>query len=166
MKNKNHNSHTMKLKKTSFLWNLWKRWNLRAEPWKKKKLKEWKKKWINISDNTNVAWLQTFHLYKGFFRKASTIGFFLKGSSRVIEPPRYQYKGYKTKSNKKGDICRALLIRSTFPIFRKDGSSFIFKSNAAILIKKKQNPKSKFFFGPTLLMLRRKRFKALFNLVI
>ena len=56
-----------------------------------------KKSWLNVSDNTNVNWLQTFHLYKGFKRRSSTIGFFIKASARIVEPPRVEYKGFKFK---------------------------------------------------------------------
>jgi hypothetical protein len=48
--------------------------------------------WLNVTDNTNVNWLRTFHLYKGFFRKQTTIGFFIKGSARVVESPRSNTK--------------------------------------------------------------------------
>jgi len=96
-----------------------------------------KETWINVADNTNVKWLQIFHLYKGFNRKCSTTGFFVKGSARVVEPPRLEYKGFKMKFNKKGDICRGLLIRTKYNIRKNDGSSIYFKNNNTILLKKK-----------------------------
>ena len=58
-----------------------------------------KQTWLSVSDNTNVRWLQVFHLYKGFHRKSTKVGFFIKGSARVIEPPRIEYKGFKFKFN-------------------------------------------------------------------
>mgnify|MGYP002002766935 FL=1 len=122
-----------------------------------------KKTWLNVSDNTNVEWLQTFHLYKGFFRKKTTLGFFIKGSAKIVQPPRIEYKGYKFKFNKRGNICRGLIIRQKFPINRLDGAVTYFSSNAIILIKKKQNTKSKHSIGPSSLRLRRKKFKSLFN---
>ena len=73
-----------------------------------------KQTWLNVADNTNVVWLQTFHLYKGFHRKSTTLGFFIKGSARIVEPPRIEYKGFKFKFNKKGNICRGLFVRSLF----------------------------------------------------
>lgn len=125
-----------------------------------------KKSWLNVSDNTNVNWLQTFHLYKGFRRQSSTIGFFIKGSARVVEPPRVEYKGFKFKFNKKGNICRGLLVRTAFPNRRLDGSVSRFYENSIILIKKKQNPKSKYIFGPSVFNLKRKKFKTLFKSII
>jgi large subunit ribosomal protein L14 len=124
-----------------------------------------KKTWLNVADNTNVEWLQIFHLYKGFFRKKTTIGFFVKGSARVVEPPRLEYKGFKVKFNKKGDICRGLLIRTKYKTCRCDGSVNYFNNNSLILIKKKQDIKSKYLFGPISYILRRKKFLSLFKKV-
>jgi len=95
-----------------------------------------KQSWIHVSDNTNVRWLRTFHLYKGFHRRCTTVGFFIKGSARIVEPPRLEYKGFKFKFNKKGDICRAILVRCALPLRRLDGSVSLFTSNSGILIKK------------------------------
>ena len=125
-----------------------------------------KQTWVHASDNTNVRWLQIFHLYKGFFRHSTGIGGFVKGSVRIVEPPRLEYKGFKFKFNKKGDICRMLIIRTTKITRRLDGSSTVFPINSGILIKKKQNPKSKYLQGPTLYQLRRKKFKTLYRTVI
>jgi ribosomal protein L14 len=113
-----------------------------------------------------VRWLQIFQLYKGFHRKSTTLGFFVKGSARVVEPPRLEYKGYKFKFNKRGDICRGLIIRAKYSLRRDDGSLAIFKSNDIIMLKKKQEPKSKYFHGPTTYLLKRKKFLLLFDSVI
>ena len=100
-----------------------------------------KKTWLSLSDNTNVRWLQVFHLYKGFYRRQTYLGFFVKGSARVVEPPRVEYKGFKFKFNKKGDICRGIITRVTTPLQRLDGSSARFFSNSSVLIKKKTKSK-------------------------
>lgn len=125
-----------------------------------------KKSWLSLADNTNVRWLRLFHMYKGFKRKSSTIGFFVKGSARVVEPPRLEYKGFKVRFNKKGDICRALLLRVIKPIARLDGSILVFKTNSGLAIKKLQTPKSKYSRGPTTYNLFRKQFKTLFKNVV
>lgn len=122
-----------------------------------------KQTWLSIADNTNVRWLQTFHLYKGFHRKTTKIGFFIKGSAKIVEPPRIEYKGFKFKFNKKGDICRGLFIRSRYKIKKNDGSVVYFKSNDVILLKKKQELKSKYLHGPVSISLKRKKFLSLFK---
>jgi ribosomal protein L14 len=112
-----------------------------------------------------VRWLQVFHLYKGFHRKSTKIGFFIKATARVVEPPRIEYKGFKFKFNKKGDICRGLLIRSKYVSIKNDGSSIYCKSNSTILLKKKQDIKSKYLFGPVCYLIRRKKFLSAFSYV-
>lgn len=122
-----------------------------------------KETWASTADNTNVRWIQIFHLYKGFKRKSSSIGFFTKGAAKIVEPPRIEYKGFKFKFNKKGDICRGLLIRTKYKVPRLDGSLINFKSNNVILLKKKQEPKSKYLHGPVSIFLKRKKFLSLFK---
>ena len=124
-----------------------------------------KQTWLEVADNTNVSWLQVFHLYKGFHRKSTKIGFFIKATARVVEPPRVEYKGFKFKFNKKGDICRGLLIRSKYVSIKNDGSSIYFKNNSTILLKKKQDIKSKYLFGPVCYLIRRKKFLSAFSYV-
>lgn len=125
-----------------------------------------KQTWVSAADNTNVRWLKVFHLYKGFYRHYSPVGGFVKGSVRVVEPPRLEYKGFKFKFNKKGNICRMLIVRASRPVLRLDGSTSLFRHNSGILIKKKQNPKSKYLQGPTVALLRRKKFKTLYKIVL
>lgn len=122
--------------------------------------------WLNISDNTNVRWLQTFHLYKGWKRKSTSLSFFIKGSARVVEPPRIEYKGFKFKFSKKGDICRSLIVQTAFTNKRLDGSSMKLPSNNGFLLKKKQDLRSKYIFGPISKTFKRKKFKSLFKKVI
>jgi len=122
--------------------------------------------WLSIADNTNVKWLQVFHLYKGFHRKRTGLGFFIKGSARIVEPPRIEYKGFKFKFNKKGDICRSIIVRTKFPTKRLDGSVLYFRFNNALLIRKKQDLKSKYVFGPVSSTINRKKFKSIFKTII
>ena len=122
-----------------------------------------KETWLSVADNTNVRWLQVFHLYKGFNKKYLKIGFFLKGSAKIVEPPRIEYKGFKFKFNKKGDICRGIFIRSKFRLKKYDGTVLFFNSNNTVLLKKKQELKSKYLHGPVSILLKRKKFINLFK---
>lgn len=124
-----------------------------------------KETWLGVSDNTSVCWLQVFHLYKGFFRKVTKPGFFVKGSARVVEPPRIEYKGFKVKFNKKGDICRGFIVRSNYAFNKNDGSVFKFFANDTILLKKRQDVKSKYLYGPIGGQVSRKRFLNLYQTI-
>ena len=122
--------------------------------------------WVSIADSTTVIWLQAFHLYKGFRRSMSPTGSFFKGSAKVVTPPRVEYKGFKFKYNIKGDICRGVIVRTVYRSIRLDGGSLRFHKNSAVLIKKKQNIKSKYLVGPVSKLLRRRKFKSAFKQVI
>ena len=89
--------------------------------------------------------MQIFHLYKGFKRKVSSKGFFVKGSAKIVTPPRTEYRGFKFKYNSKGDICRAALVRLKKGFSDLDGSTKFFHQNTGVLIKKKTKFKVKIF---------------------
>jgi ribosomal protein L14 len=125
-----------------------------------------KQSFCYANDGTNVRWIRLFHLYKGFVRKNSKPGFFVKGSARVVEPPRIEMKGFKYKYSIKGDICRMYLIRANYKLFNKSSLQIYFSVNSGFLIKKKQDPKSKFLYGPISRLIKRKKVLSLFKLVI
>ena len=122
-----------------------------------------KESWVWVSDATNIRWIKTFHLYKGFFRKKTKQSFFIKGSARIVEPPRIEYKGFKYKYNLKGDISRLLIVKTNSKLLIRDGSTVRFNSNTGILIKKKSEPRSKYVYGPIYAVFKRKRFLSLFK---
>ena len=125
-----------------------------------------KESWVNVTDNTNIRWVKIFQLYKGFNRKSTKEGYFVKGSARVVEPPRLEYKGYRYKYSIKGNISRSLIVRTLKPSVKKDGSYIKFYGNSIIIIKKKQDPKSKYLNGPISKFFGRKKFSLLFKCVI
>jgi len=125
-----------------------------------------KESWLYVSDNTNVCWTKTFHLYKGFNRRVTKPGLFVKGSSRVVEPPRLEYKGFKYKYSVKGDIVRSWLVRSVFRTSSFDNATVKFKTNSSILIVKKYNIKSKFLNGPISSNVRIKKLQSMFNTIL
>jgi ribosomal protein L14 len=125
-----------------------------------------KETWMYITDNTNIRWLKVFHLYKGFFRKISRESDFIKGSARIVEPPRLEYKGFKYRYNIKGDIERGLIVRTVKSIHHKDSSSTQFNNNSLIIIIKKFDFKSKYLNGPINKSYRRKKLKILFKAVV
>ena len=110
--------------------------------------------------------MQIFHLYKGFKRKVSSKGFFVKGSAKIVTPPRTEYRGFKFKYNSKGDICRAALVRLKKGFSDLDGSTKFFHQNTGVLIKKKQNLKSKYLQGPIEKSVKRKKFKLTYKTVL
>ena len=126
-----------------------------------------KESWVFVADNTNIRWVKLFHLYKGFHRKSTTVSFFVKGSARVVEPPRIEYKGFKYKYNIKGDITRLLVARVARHTTSKSLFSAQFPINAGIVIKKRVSPASRFLFGPvTRMSFSKKKLTSLFKKTI
>ena len=119
-----------------------------------------------IADNTNICWIKIFHLYKGFKRKKTRPGFFVKGSARIVEPPRLEYKGFKYKYSVKGDITRSWVVRSVRPILSTDNTTTGFSKNVGILVFKKHNIKSKFVNGPLPSNLKIKKLHSLYSYIV
>ncbi len=119
--------------------------------------------WVYFADGTNIEWYRVFHLYRGFVRRVTYEGLFMKGSVKVVIPPKLEYRGFKRKYYKKGDVIRSILVRTNWARRKIDHSAIFYKCNNAIMIKKKNDPRSKYFYGPVSTILNRKRFMALFS---
>ena len=122
-----------------------------------------KESWLFITDNTNVRWIKIFQLYKGFFRKKTKESLFVKGSARIVEPPRIEYKGFKYKYKIKGDICRTWICRTTRKILLKDSKVVQFSENAGININKKTNIMSKYINGSIVRSYHQRKLTTLFK---
>jgi ribosomal protein L14 len=122
--------------------------------------------WLFITDNTNVRWLRIFHLYKGSFRRSTHEGLFIKGSARVVEPPRIEYKGFKYRYKIKGDICRCWIARSKLRLKYDDSKRLQFADNSGLNINKKVNIMSKYINGPVSRSIKKKKLTVLFKSVI
>ena len=67
-------------------------------------------------------------------------------------------------SVKKGDVVRAVVVRTKHPVKRADGSVLRFDNNAIVIIDKDQNPKGSRVFGPVARELREKNFMKIVSL--
>lgn len=118
---------------------------------------------LKTSDKTNLKWMKVIHLYKGFSRSVSTTGLYIKSSSKKVKPPKIEYKGFKRKTIKKGDIVRALIVKTSYLNYFVGSSLSKFSSNSTILIRKKNITRSKYFFGVASKNISKKKFVSLFN---
>lgn len=105
------------------------------------------------ADKCGVDIVKVFHLYKGFSRKCSFIGDFVKVSVKRVVPGNIIKK--KTK-------LKGILVRTKFTIKLRDGCNYNFKENCVVLLKKRLTPRGKEIIGPTSCMLRRKKFVSSF----
>lgn len=67
-------------------------------------------------------------------------------------------------SVKKGEVVRAVVVRSSFPVKRPDGSSLKFDNNAIVIIDKDKNPRGTRIFGPVARELREQNFMKIVSL--
>ena len=65
---------------------------------------------------------------------------------------------------KKGDVVRAVVVRTKKPVTREDGSALRFDSNAIVIIDKDMNPRGTRIFGPVARELREKNFMKIISL--
>lgn len=121
---------------------------------------------VNIIDNSGVKWFQIFHLYGGSFCFKLRPGFYSKGSSKIVKAPRLEYKGFKFKIIRKGDIFKTLFIRGRYNHSIYDLNSITFNYNSSIIIKSKKEPQYKHLYGPILYNFPKKKIIYLFKSVI
>ncbi len=69
-----------------------------------------------------------------------------------------------TASVKKGTVVKAVVVRTAYPVRRRDGSVLRFDSNAVVIIDKDGNPKGTRIFGPVARELREKKFMKIVSL--
>lgn len=99
------------------------------------------------SDKCGVFTVNTFHLYKGFSRKFSGFGDYIKVSVRKTKPENALSKKHKRK---------ALIIRTKKNISLCDGTYVRFDYNSVILLKKRLTPEGKEIFGPIIRNFKKK----------
>lgn len=122
-----------------------------------------KQTWVNLTDSSLVQWVKVFHLYGGFNRKFSSVGYYIKGSVRILKPIYDYYKGYQIKRINKGKVTRSLIIRQVYKFKKKDYLYIQFRKNSSILVKKKNTFISKYLVGPGISVFRNKRLLTLFK---
>ena len=69
-----------------------------------------------------------------------------------------------TASVKKGSVVKAVIVRTSYPVRRPDGSVLRFHSNAIVIIDKDNNPRGTRIFGPVARELREKQFMKIVSL--
>ena len=95
--------------------------------------------YLKVADNTGAKEIKTIRVLGGSSRKYANIGDVIVASVRKAAPGG---------AVKKGDVVRAVVVRSARGVRRADGSYVRFDENAAVLIKDDKNPRGTRIFGP------------------
>lgn len=102
----------------------------------------------------NGFWtVKTIHLYKGFCRKTSYTGDFIRVSIKKTKPSMWKERGSRYSS---------LIVRTSKENFKLDGSFFFFKSNSCVILKKRLSSLGKELLGPASSVVYRKKFLSSF----
>jgi large subunit ribosomal protein L14 len=110
---------------------------------------------LKVADNTGAREIMCINVLGGSKRKYAYIGDTIVASVKKAIP---------NSATKKGDVVRAVIVRTTNPYRRLDGSYIKFDENAAVILSDKNNPKGTRIFGPVARELREKMFTKIISL--
>ena len=111
--------------------------------------------YLRVADNSGAKVIKVIQVSGGSKRKAGSIGDIVVASVREAVP---------NTDIKKGDIVRAVVVRTKKEIRRPDGTYIRFDDNAAVIIDKQNQPKGTRVFGPVARELREKGFSKIASL--
>ena len=110
---------------------------------------------MRVADNSGARVIQCIRVLGGTRRRYAGVGDVIVATVKQADPGR---------EVKKGEIVRAVIVRTAQPFRRSDGSSIRFDENAAVLLSDKQNPRGTRIFGPVARELREKNYLKIVSL--
>ncbi len=110
---------------------------------------------LKVADNTGAKELMCIRVLGGSGRKYAAIGDVVVASVKKATPGGVV---------KKGDVVKAVIVRSVKGTRRADGSYIRFDENAAVIIKDDKNPRGTRIFGPVARELRDKEYMKILSL--
>ena len=111
--------------------------------------------YLKVADNTGAKELMCIRVLGGSKRKYASIGDVIVASVRKAAPGG---------SVKKGDVVKAVIVRSKHGVRRDDGSYIRFDENAAVIVMADKSPKGTRIFGPVARELREKDYMKILSL--
>jgi large subunit ribosomal protein L14 len=110
---------------------------------------------LRVADNTGAREIMCINVLGGTRRKYARVGDIIVASVKKAIP---------NAVTKKGDVVRAVVIRTSQPYRRPDGSYIRFDENAAVILTDKNNPRGTRIFGPVARELRDKNYTKIISL--
>ena len=111
--------------------------------------------YLKVADNTGAKELKCIRVLGGSKRKYASIGDVIVCSVRKAAPGG---------SVKKGDVVKAVVVRTVKPVRRADGTYVRFDENAAVIVREDKNPRGTRIFGPVARELRDKEYMKILSL--
>lgn len=110
---------------------------------------------LKVADNTGAKIIMCIRVLGGSFRRSGNIGDTIIASVKKATPGGVV---------KKGDVVKAVIVRSSKGVQRKDGTSIRFDDNAAVIIDNQKQPKGTRIFGPVARELRENGYMKIVSL--
>lgn len=110
---------------------------------------------LTVADNTGAKEIKCIRVLGGSFRRSANIGDVIVASVQTAAPGGVV---------KKGDVVKAVIVRTCYGIRRGDGSHIKFDDNAAVIIDNQKQPKGTRIFGPIARELRDKDYMRIISL--
>ena len=110
---------------------------------------------VRVADNSGARELMCIQVLGGTGRRYAGIGDIIVASVKQAQP---------AAAVKKGDVVKAVVVRTTKSYGRPDGSYIRFDDNAAVVLSDKQNPRGTRIFGPVARELRERAFMKIVSL--
>ena len=111
--------------------------------------------YLKVADNTGAKEIKCIRVLGGSTQKFGNIGDVIVASVRKAQPGG---------TVKKGEVVKAVIVRSAKGVRRNDGTYVRFDDNAAVLIKDDKNPRGTRIFGPVARELRDKDYMKILSL--
>lgn len=111
--------------------------------------------YLKVADNTGAKAIMCIRVLGGSFRRSGNIGDVIVASVKKAIPGGMV---------KKGDVVKAVIVRTTRGLRRQDGSHIRFDDNAAVIIDNQKQPKGTRIFGPIARELREKDYMKIVSL--
>ncbi len=110
---------------------------------------------LKVADNTGAREIMCINVLGGTRRRYARVGDIIVASVKRAIP---------NAGTKKGDVVRAVVVRTAHPHRRPDGSYIKFDENAAVILTDKNEPKGTRIFGPVARELRDKNYTKIISL--
>jgi len=110
---------------------------------------------LKVADNTGARQIMCINVLGGTRKRYAYLGDVIVATVKRATPEAVV---------KKGDVVRAVIVRSVQPYRRPDGSYIRFDENAAVILTDKNNPKGTRIFGPVARELRTRNFTKIISL--
>ena len=110
---------------------------------------------LKVADNSGAKEIMCIRVLGGSFRRSGNIGDVIVASVKTATPGG---------AVKKGDVVKAVIVRSAKGLRRADGTHIRFDDNAAVIIDNQKQPRGTRIFGPVARELREREFIKIISL--